>query len=161
MKSTILFFILSILCNNSVWTQESDDSRILKILSFNIYHGETMKGDFDLDVIANVIHDADPDFVALQEVDFKTKRAKNYDLTTELRWRAQMVPIFARAMKFDGGEYGEGVSSKYSFIHTRNVSMPYSTGNEPRAAMEITTILDSGDTISFVGTHLAYLIHKK
>ncbi len=65
MKSVIVFFIFVTFNLNSVWTQEADDGRTLRILSFNIYHGETMKGDFDLDVIAKVIIDADPDFVAL------------------------------------------------------------------------------------------------
>lgn len=60
-------------------------------------------------------------------------------------------------MEFDGGEYGEGVLSRYSFLKTRNVSLPYSSGNESRAALEITTVLRSGDTISFVGTHLDHL----
>jgi endonuclease/exonuclease/phosphatase family metal-dependent hydrolase len=64
-------------------------------------------------------------------------------------------------MKFDGGEYGEGVLSKYSFLQTRNVTLPYSQGNEPRAALEITSVLSSGDTISFVGTHLDHLKDAK
>ena len=39
-------------------------------------------GDFDLDAIAEVIKKTDPDLAALQEVDYKTNRAKNYDLVT-------------------------------------------------------------------------------
>jgi len=157
MKPLVRLFIVVLLTVNSVWSQEANDGKIIKILSFNIYHGETMKGHFDLDVIAKVIIDADPDFVALQEVDYKTNRAKKYDLVTELGWRAKLVPIFARAMEFDGGEYGEGVLSRYSFLKTRNVSLPYSPDNESRAALEITTVLRSGDTISFIGTHLDHL----
>jgi endonuclease/exonuclease/phosphatase family metal-dependent hydrolase len=61
-----------------------DSTKTVKVLSFNILHGKTMKGDFDLDIIAKVIVDANPDFVALQEVDFKTNRSKKYDLVTEL-----------------------------------------------------------------------------
>ena len=68
-----------------------------------------------------------------------------------------MAPLFGRAMYYDGGEYGEGILSKHSFISTRNVGLPYSPGNEPRAALQITTVLRSGDTISFVGTHLDHL----
>ena len=140
------------------WSQEiSDSSNIVKVLSFNILHGATTRGDFNLDAIAGVIMDADPDFVALQEVDFRTNRAKKYDLVTELGWRVKMAPLFGRAMYYDGGEYGEGVLSKYTFIKTRNVPLPYSPGNEPRAALEITTILPSGDTIAFIGTHLDHL----
>ena len=134
-----------------------DSTRIVKVLSFNILHGATTRHDFNLDLIAQVIIDAHPDFVALQEVDFKTNRAKKYDLVTELGWRAKMIPLFARAMRYDDGEYGEGVLSRYSFLTTRNVALPFSPGNEPRAALEITTILPSGDTISFVGTHLDHL----
>lgn len=134
-----------------------DSTRIVTVLSFNILHGATTKNDFNLDVIAQVIKDANPDFVALQEVDFMTNRAKKYDLVTELGWRTKMAPLFARAMPYDGGEYGEGILSRYSFLSTRNVPLPYSDGNEPRAAAEITTILPSGDTISFIGTHLDHL----
>lgn len=134
-----------------------NNNRVIKVLTFNILHGATTKNDFDLDAIAKVIIAADPDFVALQEVDYKTRRANGYDLVTELGWRAKLAPLFARAMPYDGGEYGEGVLSRYSFLTTRNVPLPFSPGNEPRAALEIITILPSGDTIAFIGTHLDHL----
>jgi endonuclease/exonuclease/phosphatase family metal-dependent hydrolase len=146
-----------IIAFNSYSQTKIDSSKIVKVLSFNILHGKTMKGDFNLDVIAKVIIDADPDFVALQEVDYKTNRAKKYDLVTELGWRSKMAPIYARAMHYDGGEYGEGVLSKHTFLQTRNVSLPFIPGDEPRAALEITTVLKSKDTISFIGTHLDHL----
>ncbi len=116
-----------------------------------------MNGDFDLDYIARVIRDADPDLVALQEVDFLTRRARGYDLATELGWRLRMAPIFARAMHYDGGEYGEAILSKYSFVTARNVSLPFTGDREPRAAVEVVTVLPSGDTIAFIGTHLDHL----
>jgi len=158
MKSTITFLLIILFTIYSTRAQSSiDSSKIVKVLSFNILHGATTNGDFDLDAIAKVIKDTDPDFVALQEVDYQTRRAKTYDLATELGWRTKMAPLFGRAMPYDGGEYGEGVLSRYTFIETRNVGLPFTPGNEPRAALEITTILPSGDTISFVGTHLDHL----
>lgn len=155
-------FLLSVVIvfsiNQKNWSQNQIDStKTVKVLSFNILHGKTMKGDFNLDVIAKVIIDANPDFVALQEVDYKTNRAKKYDLVTELGWRTKMSPIYARAMHYDDGEYGEGVLSKHTFLKTRNVPLPYIPGDEPRAALEITTVLPSKDTISFIGTHLDHL----
>jgi endonuclease/exonuclease/phosphatase family metal-dependent hydrolase len=156
---TLLVILISI---HSIWSQENENkSYTLKILTFNILHGATTKGDFDLDAIAKVIIEADPDLVALQEVDFKTNRARKYDLVTELGWRSKMTPIFGKAMDFDGGEYGEGILSKFSFISTRNVALPYTPGNEPRAALEIVTVLPSGDTIAFIGTHLDHLRDEK
>ena len=135
---------------------EPKNKKIIKVMTFNIYHGETMKGDFNLDVIAKVINDANPDFVALQEVDHKTNRAKKYDLVTELGIRTKMSSLFAKAMTFDGGEYGEGILSRHSLVSSRNVNLPYTKGNEPKNAVEIVSVLPSGDTIAFVGTHLDY-----
>ncbi|HEY5690649.1 MAG TPA: endonuclease/exonuclease/phosphatase family protein [Cyclobacteriaceae bacterium] len=134
---------------------------IIKVLSFNILHGATTKGDFNLDAIAKVILDTDPDLVAMQEVDFMTKRAKRYDLGTELGWRTKLAPIFAKAMKYDGGEYGEAVLSRYSFIGTRNIPLPHSPENEPRAALEVLVALPGGDTVAFIGTHLDHTKNEK
>jgi endonuclease/exonuclease/phosphatase family metal-dependent hydrolase len=162
MKLKISIILLLIITSHAVWSQtRSDNNKIVRVLSFNILHGATTKGDFDLDRIAKVIIDANPDLVAMQEVDFKTNRAKKFDLATELGWRTKMAPIFAKAMNYDGGEYGEGVLSRYTFLKSRNVALPYTPGNEPRAALEIITMLPSGDTIAFVGTHLDHLKDEK
>lgn len=131
-----------------------DSTRVLRILSYNILHGETMKGDFDLDRIAAVIKSTNPDLVALQEVDFFTRRARNMDLATELGQRTGLAPLFGSAMPYDGGAYGEGVLSRLSFLNTRNHGLPAGPGKEPRAALEVQVVLGSGDTIRFVGTHL-------
>lgn len=143
---------------NTAWSQaEQKSNRIVKVLSFNILHGATTQGDFDLDKIAHVIKSANPDFVAMQEVDFKTNRALKYDLVTELAYRTKLIPLFGKAMNYDDGEYGEGILSAYTFISSRNTALPYTPGNEPRAALEIITCLPSGDTIAFVVTHLDHL----
>jgi len=142
------------LCSILGLRAQPDSGRIVKVLTFNILHGATTAGDFNLDNIARVIIETGPDLVALQEVDYQTNRAKKYDLATELGWRTKMAPLFARAMPYDGGEYGEGVLSRWTFISSRNVPLPHSPGNEPRAAAEIITVLPSGDTIAFIGTHL-------
>lgn len=160
LKSVIIISLFFL--GNVCWSQiKVDSSRVVKILTFNILHGATTKGDFNLDVIAEVITKTNPDLVALQEVDFKTNRAKKYDLVTEIGWRTKMMPLFGKAMNYDGGEYGEGILSKYTFSQSRNVALPYTKGNEPRAALEVTTTLPSADTITFVATHLDHLADEK
>lgn len=126
----------------------------INVLSFNILHGATTEGTFDLDYIARVIREAKPDLVALQEVDFKTGRARGLDLATELAQRTGMTSVFARAMDHDGGEYGEAILSRYSFESTRRIPLPHSGDNEPRIAIEATMKLPNGETIRFLGTHL-------
>lgn len=138
-------------------TYAHSQSDTLRFMTYNILHGATTKGDFNLDAIAQPIQDLNPHFVAMQEVDFRTNRARKYDLVTELGWRTKMAPLFARAMPYDGGEYGEGVLSKYSFISTRNYPLPHSMGSEPRAALSVIVSTPSGDTLQFVGTHLDHV----
>ncbi|WP_203229435.1 endonuclease/exonuclease/phosphatase family protein [Aureibaculum marinum] len=162
MKLNFKLIIIVLVLTNTSWSQtQVDSTKIVRVLTFNILHGATTKGDFNLDLIANVIKDANPDYVALQEVDFKTNRAKKYDLVTELGWRTKLSPLFGKAMNYDGGEYGEGILSKTSFLNSRRVALPYYDDHEPRAALEITTVLKSKDTISFVGTHLDHLTNDK
>lgn len=151
MKKTILLLVL--LAGSSVYAQ---DTTRLRILTYNIYHGATMEGDFNLDTIANRIQSHNPDLVALQEVDRLTNRARKMDLVTELGYRTKMTPLFGRAMYYDSGEYGEGILSKFSFIKTINHALPALPHHEPRAALEVLIELPNGDTLAFVGTHLEH-----
>jgi endonuclease/exonuclease/phosphatase family metal-dependent hydrolase len=156
-QNKLIVFLFLLAFSSSMGQSMDNENTTIKVLSFNILHGATTKGDFNLDAIAKVIIEADPDFVALQEVDYKTNRARNYDLATELGWRSKLAPLFASAMSYDGGEYGEAILSRYAIISSRKVDLPFTPGNEPRTALEITTILPSGDTICFIGTHLDHL----
>ena len=146
-----LLSIIIILASFSGMAQESVR---LRVLTYNIFHGATMKGDFNLDTIADVITSLKPDLVALQEVDRLTNRARKMDLVTELGFRTKLAPLFGRAMYYDSGEYGEGILSAFSLVSSKNHPLPASADNEPRCALEILVALPSGDTIAFVGTHL-------
>nr|WP_282189113.1 endonuclease/exonuclease/phosphatase family protein [Maribellus sp. YY47] len=128
----------------------------VRVLTFNLLHGATTKGDFDLDKLAAVIKDADADIVAMQEVDYKTTRAKGYDLATELGWRTKMAPIFGIAMPFNGGAYGDGILCKMPILESKNLALPHSANSEPRTALSVLIQLNSGDTIRFVATHLEH-----
>lgn len=145
-----LVFVLSFL-SALIGRAQSDT---LRVMSFNILHGATVRNDFNLDTIAAVIKSYAPDLVALQEVDVKTRRARKYNLPTELGYRTGMAPLFARAMYYDGGEYGEAVLSRYSFIATENMALPHLPDSEPRAAAVVRIQTKKGNSIQFIATHL-------
>ena len=101
---TILLFSFLIFSSNSWGQSPVDSSRIIRVLTYNIYLGETMRGDFNLDTIAGVIKSVNPDLVALQEVDFRINRAKNMDLAMELGQRTeQKLIIFFSGRPHAGG----------------------------------------------------------
>ncbi|MEO9893839.1 endonuclease/exonuclease/phosphatase family protein [Aurantibacter sp.] len=151
-KPLFAFAILAFFFHTKNSAQNEPDT--LRIMSFNILHGATVKNDFNLDTIAGVINVYKPHLVALQEVDFKTSRAKEYDLPTEIGYRTKMASLFARAMYYDGGEYGEAVLSNYTFIESENMALPHLEKSEPRAALITKVKTEKGNIIQFVATHL-------
>ncbi|MFV0592401.1 MAG: endonuclease/exonuclease/phosphatase family protein [Draconibacterium sp.] len=151
-----VFSVFILFCFPGYSQEFGQKGATIRVLTFNILHGATTQGDFDLDKLAAVIKEADADIVAMQEVDFKTQRAKGYDLVTELGWRTKMAPLFGIAMPYNGGAYGEGILTKMPILESKNVALPHSPGNEPRAALSVLVQLGSGDTICFVATHLEH-----
>jgi endonuclease/exonuclease/phosphatase family metal-dependent hydrolase len=123
------------------------------VLTYNIYHGEDANGGSNLDAVAGIINSLEPALVALQEVDNKTGRAKELDLTAELSLRTGMQGIFGKAMDYGGG-YGEAVLSRHPVIETKNNLLPHTSKAEPRAALKVLIELPGGMKIAFVGTHL-------
>src|SRR5688500_8381796 len=74
-----------------------------RVLSYNIHHGEGTDRKFDLERLAKIIRAAEPDVVALQEVDRKTRRASGVDQAAELGKLTDMHVEFGNAMNYSGG----------------------------------------------------------
>ncbi len=152
-----LFTFLNIFITIASAQNKDKSNSQIRVLTFNILHGATTEGNMNLDTIAAVINKTNPDLVALQEVDFKTKRVNKRDILSELAVKTGLTPVFIKAMDYDGGEYGEGLLSRSSFIKTENISLPHAPQNEPKAAGLANLVLSTGDTINFIGTHFDHL----
>lgn len=129
----------------------------VRVLTYNIHHGQGVDGKFDLERLAAVIVRCDPDLVALQEVDRATGRSSGVDQAAELGRLTGMKSVFGKAMDYDGGAYGEAILTRLDLVETRNHALPHSPEREPRAALTVRVRLDSGDEITFAGTHLDHL----
>ncbi len=129
----------------------------LRVLSYNIHHGRAMDGKFDYERLAQTIARLKPDVVALQEVDNKTERASGVDQAKKLGELLEMNHAFGNALYFSGGQYGEGVLSRFPIKDVRGHHLPFAFGNEPRTALEVTVVPDNGlPEFVFVGTHLCH-----
>ena len=136
----------------SCTTTTSKKNKTLKVMSYNIRHGQGMDNKIDLDRIANVISAQNPDLVALQEIDKICKRSNNFDIAKELGERLNMAYRFGEFMNYQNGEYGMAILSKFPINKTIRHELP--KGTEPRCALEVDVQTNiSPQSISFICIH--------
>lgn len=126
----------------------------VRVLSYNIHHGEGTDGVFDLERIAAVILESGADLVALQEVDVGTSRAGGVDQAQELARLTGMEVRFAEAIPYAGGSYGDAVLSRWPIHETVRLQLPAEPGHELRVAVGVVVEPVEGATLFLVGTHL-------
>lgn len=107
----------------------------LRVLSYNIHHGEGMDGRIDLERIARVIRSVDPDLVGLQEVDVRTRRSGGVDQALVLAQLTGMHVVYGATMPFQNGLYGNAVLSRWPAAEFSNFALPPNPGHEPRALL--------------------------
>lgn len=131
----------------------------IAVLSYNIHHANppSKPNVIDLQAVANVINQQRVDIVALQEVDVHTARSgPSVHEAEELARLTGMKAFFAKAINYDGGEYGVAILSRYPLEETRNVPLPTdeSTKGEHRTLASATVTLPGGQKFVFACTHL-------
>ena len=131
MRHTRRTFIVSVLIGSWLIASAScqagsvrpQTERTLRVLTYNIHHGEAMDRQFDYERLAKVINDLSPDIVALQEVDRGTKRASGVDQAALLGKLCKMHHVFGQAMPYQGGQYGEAILSRQEEIMKLSVEL--------------------------------------
>lgn len=130
------FFILLTLTMIPVSVLKAGEPIRLRVLSYNIHHGEGTDGTLDLKRIAKVINDAKPDLVALQEVDIKTARTGRIDEGAKLAQLTGLTFVPGDNIDYQGGRYGNGALVRGTVIRYKNHLLPPSTA-EQRGVLEI------------------------
>lgn len=124
----------------------------LRIMTFNIHHGEGMDGRLDLDRIAKVIVDARADIVGLQEVDRGVERTKSRDILEELADLTGLRYAFGKNIDLQGGDYGNALLSRFPIVSEGNRLLEPLGGGEQRGVLQ--TVLDVfGRRVLVLTTH--------
>jgi endonuclease/exonuclease/phosphatase family metal-dependent hydrolase len=133
----------------------------IRVVTYNIHHGEGTDGKFDLKRIANLLLAVEPHIVALQEVDQGTKRAGGVDQPAELAKLTGMEVVFGRNIDFDGGGYGTAVLTKlpvrkHEKVKLKSFYPPTETNPEQRGVQVLELGEKDGPALLFLNTHLDY-----
>ena len=125
----------------------------IRILNYNIRFGLGMDNVLDLRRIADLILETRADLVALQEVDVGVRRSFEFDLMQVFAGYTGMEPVFYRNIFHDGGEYGNGILSRFPVVSRRNHHIVVEGGGEQRGLLQ--TEIQIGDVkLAFMNTHL-------
>ncbi len=126
----------------------------LRVLTYNLHHGEGTDGVVNLERIAKVVVSAQPDLVALQEVDRRAQRTGKVDQAAEYIRLIGMHGWYGAAMPFQGGEYGQVLLSRWPLMDPRVLRLPGTPGREPRIAVTSSVDVPGLGRIQWCGAHL-------
>lgn len=157
MRLTLLVFVLATTLGNV--SAVAEPTR-LRVLTYNIHHGEGVDEKLDLERIAKVIRAESPDLTAIQEVDRGTERARQIDEPAQLSKLTEMDVVFQKNIDHEGGDYGNVVLSNLPIKSHADVKFPSLAEPQPveqreqRGMLVVEVEIQPGESIWFGCTHL-------
>lgn len=125
----------------------------LRIVAYNIRHGEGMDGRVDLERVAAALRPLDADVIALQEVDRGTRRTGGVDQAARLGELLGMRASHGAHRPYQGGEYGNAVLTRLPVLDVRTLPVPPNGGSA--LAVHEVVLPVGGRPLSVVSVHLA------
>lgn len=150
---------LAISCSNKNIPTGNKSNNTIKVMTYNVHHCNPPEKPnvIDVDALAAVIKKESADVVALQEIDINTGRSGNINQAEQLANKSGYKSFFfAKAMDYDGGQYGILILSKYPLSDTKGYRLPMDStnGGEQRMLAAGTVTLPNGKAFRFGCTHL-------
>jgi endonuclease/exonuclease/phosphatase family metal-dependent hydrolase len=129
----------------------------VKVLCYNIHHGRGADDKVDIERIAKVIQAVDPDLVALQEVDSGVNRSQQINEPEKLGELCKLTPVFGNNIRYDGGDYGNAILSRWPVAGHTNHKLQSYYPNEQRGLLEVqVTLPEERGSLFFYATHYDY-----
>ncbi|MEM7014751.1 MAG: endonuclease/exonuclease/phosphatase family protein [Verrucomicrobiota bacterium] len=159
--ATAICFALSLL---SAGAQDSKPDT-LRVLCYNIHWCLGTDGKYDVDRIANVIKEAKPDLVAIQEIDVGVERSGRVHEAQRLAELTGMAVRLGPTQAYQGGLFGNAVLTNLPITDVQIHPLPYTESTPelvtyPRGAIAVTVTTKSGKPLRFISTHFQHNVHE-
>ena len=124
MRSVLILIaaLLAMACEPSNVVTRNEGELVL--MSYNVRNGKGMDNKRNLNRTAAVIRAAQPDVVALQEIDSVTRRSEGNDVVAVLGRKCSMYHTFSKAIDYDGGGYGVALLSREKPVAVQRFALP-------------------------------------
>ena len=139
--------------------KEKDATKTITVMSYNVkYCSPYNSSTPDVDAVAEVIKQAKPDVVFLQELDRNTTRSGKVDQLAQLSAKTNMpYTYYGKAIDYQGGESGLGILSRYSLSDPQTFHLPRVELGDTYVSYRIlvrANITVNEKKITVAGTHL-------
>ena len=155
MRRLSFLLLLLLLAGGTDSADSAAARRTIRVMTYNIHHGEGMDGKLDLERIAALIRRQKADLVALQEVDRGVERTGRRDLIAELAKLTGMHYVFSKNIAYQGGEYGNAILSRFSVLEESNYHYLMLQPGEQRGLLRATVNI-GGRRLVLLNTHIDY-----
>lgn len=138
-------------------------AKTLRIMTYNVHSCVGMDGKLSPERIARVIARANPDVVALQELDVGRSRTDNKDQAHMIAHYLEMDFHFHPAMSIEEERYGDAILTHLPMRVVKASALPGVAGKprlEPRGALWVTIETGAGE-IQILNTHLGLLPRER
>ncbi len=128
---SVIFICLVLILTSSLPRKSVE----IKVMSFNIRHGESLDESSNLLGILQIIKEEKPQLVALQAVDSLISDTKTQFQLRQLAVQTGMYYAYAVTDLSENGAQGVGLLSSWPFEKTQKINLPSNPGSDPKVLL--------------------------
>lgn len=143
--------------------RKSEETKLLRVMTYNVHSCVGMDRRVSMARIARVIMQADPDVVALQELDVGRPRTGGHDQAHEIARHLEMDFHFHPAIHLEEERYGDAVLSRLPMKLIKTGPLPglhHRPKLEPRGAIWV-ELEHEGLKFNLINTHLGLRVQER
>ncbi len=129
------------------------ESRVLRLMTYNLHQGFNTDGALDIEALAQVIEASGADVIALQEITRSYVTNGSLDMVP---WLSQRLGLPYYWGPTDPPQWGNALLSRYPIINPRNLPLPPDDLNLHRGYIDA-GIQTGGGMVRIIATHLHHL----
>jgi endonuclease/exonuclease/phosphatase family metal-dependent hydrolase len=130
-----IYFLLSLVGMLCLMGSQPQKAVEVRVLSFNIHHGEDKWGESNLRYVLRIIQEQKPHLVALQAVDSLDNNGVINHQMRRLAAQTGMYYLYGASDSLSNGSHGVGILSKWPFEKSQKLPLPNSAGADPRTML--------------------------
>lgn len=127
----------------------------VKIMTYNLHNGFNTRGDLDMEALALVIEENDPDIIALQEISRGWLITGRLDM---LEWLSQRLDMPYVSGPTEGQLWGSAILSRFPIIEFTNHELPPRDLFIRRGYLVTKIDIGNGEYLNVISIHFHYIL---